>query len=220
MLAFATVYNRTLCRRCHDDFSFRKEKLLNKSIRIALAGMLLGAAVASNALTMATFADPATDASTPLFTFNATSISGGWSGTGLLLQTPGWAAPDYADAKFSMAPVALTPIAPGFSSAGAGQIDFTDSLNNLVFRITFQSGYVSVNGVGGSDLFSNNVTFSGPGVPVVTNETFNFSFANFGQNGNDVTATAAFTSSAVPEPASIAAIGLGLAAVIRRRRKS
>ncbi|MBX7135264.1 MAG: PEP-CTERM sorting domain-containing protein [Fimbriimonadaceae bacterium] len=192
---------------------------MNKSIRIAFAGTLLGAAVASQAFTMATFADPAIDGSTPLFSLTGSSITGGWSGTGLLLQTPGWAAPDYADAKFTMAPVALTPVAPGFWNAGNGQIDFTDSSNNLVLRITFDSGFVSVNGAGASDLFSNNVVFSGPGVPVVTDETFNFSFANFQPNANGVTATAAFTSSAVPEPASIAAIGLGLAAVIRRRRK-
>jgi hypothetical protein len=75
--------------------------------------------------------------------------------------------------------------------------------------------------VGGSSLFGNGVTFSGPLVPSgLSQETFNFSFANFVQNANGATATAAFTSSAVPEPASIAAIGLGLAAMIRRRRKA
>lgn len=189
-------------------------------IRLTLA-LALGAAVAgSQAFTMATFADPALDETTPLFTITATDISGGWSGTGLLLQTPGWAAPDYADAKFTMAPVSITPIVAGFWSTGPGQIDFTDSSNNLVFQITFQSGTLSLNGVGGSDLFGNNVAFSGPGVPVgLTQETFNFSFANFASNPNGATATASFTSSAVPEPATLGAIGIGIAALLRRRRR-
>lgn len=188
--------------------------------RLTLA-LGLGAAVASSqAFTMATFADPALDGSTPLFTITNTDISGGWSGTGLLLQTPGWAAPDYADAKFSMASVPITPIVAGFWSTGAGQIDFTDSMNNVVFTITFQSGFLSLNGVGGSDLFGNNVTFSGPGVPVgLTEETFNFSFANFRPTADGATVTASFTSSAVPEPATLGALGIGLAALLRRRRR-
>lgn len=184
-------------------------------------GSFAGMALSSQAFTWATFADPALDETTPLFTVSASSITGGWNGSGLLLQTPGWAAPDYADAQFSMAPVAISLVVPGFYTLGAGQIDFADNVGNPVFTINFASGFLSPNGVGGSDLFSNNVSFSGPGVPVgLTQETFNFSFANIVPTADGFTATASFTSSAVPEPATLAALGIGLAALLRRRRKA
>ncbi len=194
--------------------------MIKTPFRLTLAIALGAAVTGSQAFTMATFADPALDETTPLFTIAGNSISGGWASTGLLLQTPGWGAPDYADAKFTMAPVPISLIVPGFWSTGAGQVDFTDSSNNLVLRITFQSGTLSQNGVGGSDLFGNNVAFSGPGVPAgLTQETFNFSFANLASTPNGTTATASFTSSAVPEPATLGAIGIGIAALLRRRRR-
>lgn len=192
-------------------------------IRLSFLAAAVGGAAVSQAFTMATFADPSPTGTPSLFNIDTVNnqITGGWSGTGLFLQTPGWAAPDYVDAKFSMAPVAIAPVAPGFWSTGGGQVDFTDSANNLVFRINFASGYLSVNGVGGSDLFGNNVTFSGPLVPAGLNqETFNFSFANFQPTANGLGVTAAFTSSAVPEPGTLAALGLGGLALLRRRRKT
>jgi hypothetical protein len=48
---------------------------------------------------------------------------------------------------------------------------------------------------------------------------YNFSFANGFDNGQFVHSyTASFTSSAVPEPASMIALGAGLLALARRRR--
>ncbi len=190
---------------------------------LALGCALLSAS--SQAFTVATFADPSPDGSTPLFTFNSTALTldGGFAGTGLTLQTPGWAAPDYSDATFTMTTVSLTATGdPDVFLTAGGTLDYFDSLSNGVMTITFGSGiFVRNNGFGGSDFSGQIVSISGPGIPGDWyNETFNFSFANPETNGNLSTYTAAFTSSAVPEPATMLALASGAGMLIARRRRN
>lgn len=178
---------------------------------------------AAQADTVATFADPAASPATPLFALTGNVLSGGWSGLGLNLLTPGTAAPDYSNVTFSMTPLVVTPIAPGFATTNAGQIDFFDGAN-LIFTIEFDSGFLtSPVSFGGSDFVGQNVRFSGPvlGGSAATSEAFAFSFANPVSNQQGYTVTSAFTSSAelrIPGPATLAGVGLGLLVASRRRR--
>lgn len=186
---------------------------------VAIAGI---AASAATAQTVATFADPSPSGLTPLFTFNGAFLSGGWSLGGLTLQTPFLAAPDYANAQFSMAPVAATGlVAPGTYSMGPGVVNFVDSLSNPLLTISFSGGLLNSANFGSSDFIGQNVVFSGPilGGASVTNEAFAFSFANQVGDTSAFTATSSFTSSAtIPAPGAFALVGLGGFAAFRRRR--
>lgn len=185
----------------------------------ALAATTL--AGASQGATILTFADPAGGPSTPLFQLSGGMLTGGWNGTGLLLETPGLSAANYPDAKFTFAPVTVSGMQP-FLTLGPGQINFFDSMNNPLVTITFSGGILTdALGFGSSQFAGFDVQFSGPimeGVP--SEEAFSFSFANQVGSPDNYTSTASFTSSAnnVPAPASVALLGLGLLIVGRRRR--
>lgn len=183
-------------------------------------GVLLGLAVAAQAVTIATHDDPATDGTTPLFTATAGSIVGSWTGLGLTLEIP-VVAQTFTDVKMNMASVNRV----GSNGLGAGQVDFyTSDINNPIFRVNFDGGTIFTPfGFGGSYLSANNVVFSGSAISslILTNSQFAFSFANPVQTSQNTTFTASFTSSAdvVPEPASMIALGAGLAALVARKRK-
>lgn len=194
-------------------------------IRKTLSALAAAAAVAAaHAETIATFADPSPDGSAPLFHFVSAApgsgvLSGGWSGTGLLLQTPGLAAPDFGDARFTMDPVAATG-GPFVWTLGAGSVEFRDSADALLFTISFTSGTLtSPVGAGASDFAGNGVTFAGPIIPpLFFNEAFAFSFANPVGTFDNYTVTSSFTSSAdrIPQPATLALLLLGGLALRRR----
>lgn len=199
----------------------------SSSVMKFLAGALIGGgALVAQADTIATFSDPSPSGATPLFTFasaaGAGTLSGAWNGLGLNLLTPGLAAPDFADAQFTMPPVAATG-GIGVWSLGAGSVNFFDSGNNPLFTISFASGTLtSPVGTGSSDFVGDNVVFSGPIIPagILVNEAFAFSFANPRGTMENYTVTAAFTSSAdvIPEPSSLALLALGSIATLIRRR--
>ena len=232
---FPYKLNLTTVERTFDvDFFYRsgliefcspKVETMKRALIIALFTGVVGFANAQS-FTVATFADPALNSSTPIFNFNSTALtlSGAWTAPGLTLHTPGLiGGGSYKNATFSTSTISLTPIAPNLFLTGAGSVLFSDSSANLLMVISFTSGYfTNPLSMGASDFGAtfNNVTFSGPMVPVgLSNEQFAFSFANPVQNGANTSYTSAFTSSAVPEPATMSALGLGIAALLRRRSK-
>lgn len=177
--------------------------------------------------TVATFADPSTVAESPLFTWNHTTntLSGLWTASGLTLNVPGFnGGGSVTDAHFIMDPVQLTPVINNqYYTMGRGAVRFfTTDQNNPFFTIQFGGGsFLNPSSAGGSSTVGNAVSFAGANVPTgLSQETFSFSLTNAMTAGNLTTFTASFTSSAVPEPASLFALATGIAAVVARKRKA
>jgi hypothetical protein len=193
-------------------------------------------------VTLATFADPSLNSGNSLFTvdFTQMKVTGGWADTktGLVLEIPcsGYtveAGNAFQDAWFEMSVVDITSVSAMFGQTGAGVINFYEngtSTNPLV-TISFESGAVSRYGFGADKMFlADNVTITGSKIPdKLLEERFAFSFANLAklsghtQWTDGFTATAAFTSSAiinpdVPEPATIAMLGIGALGLIQRKK--
>ena len=80
------------------------------AIGIVAALALAAPAALASTITVGTFADPAGNSSTPLFTLEDGTLSGGWSGTGLALAVP-VAGATYHDATFT-----ITDLSVRFSS--------------------------------------------------------------------------------------------------------
>ena len=183
---------------------------------------VLGMSVAAHggSVTIATFADPAAgDGSTPLFSYNASTqmLNGGWALDGLNLQTY---AATYVDATFTMTPVSVVnAVLP--SETQDGTIIFYSAQGTMLMTIDFDSAQLGYTSFGGTEFMNlNDVTFTGPVLPFpVDMESFAFSFANQELVNGDgsFTATAAFTSSALPEPATLMLLLPAAAVLIRRR---
>ena len=199
--------------------------------RAFIAGIVVCAVVGSlQAATIATFADPALDGTTPLFQVDLSTdlVTGGWadSQTGLNLEVLG---NTYNNAWFDMTPLVYT--APTFTGqTGPGVVSFyADGTNaNPLLLVSFSNAQISVGNLAGDNIFSaNGVTLvadtgSGP-TAYVQDASFAFSFANQivirptpTAPPTGFTATAAFTSSAVPEPAVALSVLLGLGFIARR----
>lgn len=193
-----------------------------KAILSALVCVCAAPAFAQS-FTIATFSDPAASSATPIFTFDTTAMTlqGSWSGSGLTLVHPGFTSGGSTpNVTFQTSVISLTNVTGQVYSMGAGTVDFFDSLSNNIFTITFNGGlFVNPFSASGADVAGHAVSFSGPNVPSgLSNESFSFSLANATQTANGWEYTSAFTSSAVPEPGTMLALGAGLAALAARRR--
>lgn len=145
------------------------------------------------------------------------ALVGGWSAGGLDLVVP-IAGTTYTDAVFDMDPVTVNMD----DTLGSGTIRFYEDagMTSLILQIDFDGGELHQPlGFGASFISANNVTFSGPVITTpLTDEQFSFSFANPTTTANGNSYTASFTSSAVPEPATLALVAVGALCCIRRRR--
>jgi hypothetical protein len=185
----------------------------------ALALVVFSGAYVSQAGTIATFADPVPFGSNgQLFELANDMLTGGWQGSGLNLATP-ITSQVFPNATFTI--TALTVDGAGLTDDGA--IEFHEQAadgGDLILRITFDQARVYAPfGFGGSSLVLNQtVQFSGPIVIYpLDREMFSFSFANQQDTPAGATWTAAFTSSAIPEPGSLGLFGVALLALLRRR---
>lgn len=211
-------------------------RLLMVLLTILSIAVFFGEAKAS--FTVATFADPSNNSSNPLFNvdFTTNTISGGWddSKTGLTLQFS-YNGHTYSDAWFKLMSVSGAPTLSITSkttlpwgtvgTVGPGSVLFykNNTSTNPLFVVGFDGGVVSMSNFGANMLTANTVTFSGSEITgSLSQQEFSFSFANVVPlaQDNGFTSTASFTSSAVPEPATIGLLCLGvLKLVIRKRNK-
>lgn len=203
---------------------------MRKSILSSVCVVALLAIGTVQAGTIATFADPAVDGTTPLFTIDlsADTINGGWTGTGLDLIV---GANTYQDAWFTMTTLTYTDSDFTGLTDNGGTIKFFEASDLLgsspVLVVDFDQANLSVAGVGAENIFAaQGVSFSGSAIvnpPVTEEASFAFSFANqkpieTGTQTTGFSATAAFTSSAVPEPTISTLVLLGGLLIPRKRR--
>lgn len=192
--------------------------LCRLSIGVVVVGTLFAASAGAD--TIATFADPAPSGGGDqyLFELSDTTFSGGWQDEGLDLITP-WTGEVYEDATFTMTPLTVGD----FGVTTGGMIQFFESAGALILQIDFDAGQLYAPfGFGASSLVTgHNVSFSGPIISIpLEEESFSFSFANQTTTPTGFTWTAAFTSSAVPEPTTVVLLMLGSAALALARRRS
>jgi len=170
--------------------------------------------------TIATFSDPASDGGTGLFTIIGNTLSGEWNGQGLNLIAPIDSFHVYPDATFTMSDLTFLDSFGGVLTPGF--IQFYDGSHSPILRIDFDSARIFEPFGFGATVFAaqgGTVTFNGTLLPhpITDAETFVFSFANQTPVPGGYSYTAAFTSSGVPEPASLLLLLVGAVAFSRRR---
>jgi hypothetical protein len=198
---------------------------------LAILAVSLVVPTAQSSITVATFDDPAMNSTTPLFTVDFMvgaygTISGNWFGTNLDLDV--LSSTIYNDAKFRMTNLNLTAETDSMlgTKTDGGTIYFLSATDDHLLQIEFDSAWFTTWGIGSGEaiLLSNNVTITGQalGGLVLSEESFAFSFTNHaplrGSFKEGFTATASFTSSAIPEPATILLLGVGVLSAGRRSR--
>ncbi len=194
--------------------------------KVLITALLVASAAASQAsFTVANFFDPTTSGSQVMFTFDMDTMTlfGEWQVDGLTVETPGFVGGGQVqNARFTMGPVGVTEVIAGtLYTINAGEVKFwTSDPSTPFFTIDFGSGqFLNPFVAGASELRGDVVDFSGPNVPGgLSQEQFAFNFANTNRVGNKFTYTAAFTSSAVPEPATLLVLGSAIGMLAARRR--
>lgn len=202
--------------------------------RIALTASALVTLVAASYAESGTFAS---FFDTGASTFVRTPTIGNFglltaTGTGYTLQTAGGTT--YTDVAFKLnAPVtyqAAGSSAQAGALTGPGSFSFTKGATTLL-TISFDTAslnssglHASFNNGGEDDIVRFGGSMIGSAVTVADSQGFDFSFAN-GQpvSGGGYRYSSAFSASGnfqpVPEPATMAVLGMGALAMIRRRRR-
>jgi hypothetical protein len=206
---------------------------MRRSLYVILAGIIclfFANFASADTVTVAAFADPSGNSFDPLFSVNWTekTVEGGWAdyrtGLNLIVKVTG------SDVVFNNAWFAMSQLeviemtnlwGNIYGKTGAGTINFyqDNTSQNPVLTIAFDESFISQQSVGSKDFFGQNVTITGSAVPFqLSMEEFSFSFVNVTNNPDGFTATASFNASAVPEPMTIALLGLGGIVLLRKRR--
>jgi hypothetical protein len=204
---------------------------------------LLLAGLAQGSITVATFADPAADSTTPLFNVDFASgiIKSLWGNgnMGLDLKIAEHIAP-YEDVWFTISSnpptssLSLNISAQDtfwgmkFGKTGAGIIKFYEHNATVdpILMISFDEAYITPSSFGAGEKLgpvSPNIkiydyTDMVPQVDI--GESFSFGFVNINGNATKYDATSSFSLSAVPEPTTIALLSIGALSLIRKRKIS
>lgn len=196
--------------------------MIAKGQLVLLGAMFVVAGASAQSFTVGAHADPSSSGAAPVFTVTDSAVSGAWLQPGLTLsiQAPG------AVASFSNVSFAFGPVSRVGNVLGAGSaVYYTTDINNPLFSITWQSGFIVEPFLAGASFFTaSDVNFGGSAIAALnpaawSSEQFTYSFANpAGIGGPERTYTASMTSSAVPEPATMTVLALAALAAARRRR--
>ena len=191
------------------------------AVTIAMIGT---ASAGTQTVTIATFDDPASGSSEPMFEIDYANglLNGGWTGSNLTLEVP-VTGTTYSNATFEMDTMTFSgTVIGGYYTDNGGSIRFYDESSTQVLKIEYDRLWIQsrTSGVDSQDVYGDNVIISGDGLANLSQEQFGFTFVNVTSDEEDTyTASASFTSSAVvPEPATIALLAFGGLMLTRRRK--
>lgn len=196
--------------------------MIAKGQLVLFGAIFIVAGASAQSFTVGAHSDPSPSGAAPVFNVTDFTVSGSWLQPGLTLsiQAPG-AVATYSDVNFRFGPVSRSGNTLGAGSA----LYYTNDINNPLFSITWQSGFIVEPFLAGASFFTaSGVNFGGSAIAALnpagwSNQQFTYSFANPGGiGGPERTYTASMTSSAVPEPATMTVLALAALAAARRRR--